>query len=98
VLSCDLLAPNPVAIAAVVDRLRAAAADVVAAVPVVDGHHQWTHMAWRRRALPALETARQAGVRSLQRACADLPLEEVTGLAAADVADADEPRDLPRAR
>jgi molybdopterin-guanine dinucleotide biosynthesis protein A len=95
VLSCDLVAPNPAAIEAVVDRLRDAPAEVVGAVPVVDGHEQWTHMAWRRTALGPLEAARDGGAASLRRACAHLPLELVTGLAPADLADADDPRDLP---
>jgi molybdopterin-guanine dinucleotide biosynthesis protein A len=98
VLSCDLLAPNPAAIVSMVARLHSASPEVVAAVPVVDGHRQWTHVAWRRAALPELEAARLAGVGSLRRACADLPLEPMTELVAADVADADEPRDLPGAR
>jgi len=97
VLSCDLLAPNPAAIESLVTRLRAAAPDIVAAVPVIDGHHQWTHVAWRRAALAALEASRRAGAGSLRRACADLSLEPVTDLLAADLADADEPRDLPGA-
>lgn len=98
VVSCDLLAPNPAALSAIVGRLRAAPAEVVAAVPVIDGHHQWTHVAWRRGAQRPLETARRAGVGSLRRACADLPIVVVTDLVAADVADADDPRDLPGAR
>jgi molybdopterin-guanine dinucleotide biosynthesis protein A len=97
VLSCDLLAPNPAAIESLVTRLRAAAPDIVAAVPVIDGHHQWTHVAWRRAALAALEASRRAGAGSLRRASAGLRLERITDLTAADLADADEPRDLPGA-
>ena len=97
VLACDLVAPNPAAIGTLVGRLRAAAPDIVAAVPVIDGHHQWTHVAWRRAALAALEEARRAGAGSLRRACEGLALEPVTELMAADLADADQPRDLPGA-
>ena len=96
VLSCDLLAPNPTAIASMVARLGAAAPEIVAAIPVVEGRHQWTHVAWRRRAaLTALEPARRRGAASLRRACAGVPLERVTDVVAADVADADQPHDLP---
>ncbi len=83
----------------VVDRLRAAAAGRGRRPSRWwTGTHQWTHVAWRRepRSMP-LEAARRRGVGSLRRACADLPLERVTRLAAADVADADHPGDLPGA-
>jgi molybdenum cofactor guanylyltransferase len=95
VLSCDLIAPNPVAIRHLVDRLGVAPLHVVGAVPVVEGQHQWTHAAWRRAALSPLEDARRSGIASLRRAGADLPLDLVTDLRAADVADADRPGDLP---
>jgi molybdopterin-guanine dinucleotide biosynthesis protein A len=95
VLSCDLLAPSATAIGTLVDRAQAAAPDRLGAVPVVDGHEQWTHMAWRREALDALEEARRRGVGSLRRACADLPLVHVPDLPPTDLADADQPGDLP---
>ena len=95
VLSCDLIAPNPVAIRHLVDCLEVAPPHVVGAVPVVAGQHQWTHAAWRRAALVPLDAARRVGVASLRRAGADLPLDLVTDLGAADVADADRPGDLP---
>jgi molybdenum cofactor guanylyltransferase len=95
ILSCDLIAPNPVAIHHVVDHLARRPPEVMAAVPVVDDHHQWTHAAWRRAALGPLEAAQRSGAASLRTACADLPLDLVTDLSAVDVADADEPRDLP---
>jgi rhodanese-related sulfurtransferase/molybdopterin-guanine dinucleotide biosynthesis protein A len=94
VLSCDLLHPDPDAVAAVVDALAAAGPEVVGAVPVVDGHHQWTHAAWRSEALAALLAAQSAGARSLRRAAATLVLAEVQGLPPASVADADTPDDL----
>ena len=97
VLSCDLVHPNPSAIARVFGVLRAAAPDVVGAVPVVDEQPQWTHAAWRPGALDALEAARRGGATSLRRAAANLPLAWVDALTRADVADADHPRDLPGA-
>jgi molybdopterin-guanine dinucleotide biosynthesis protein A len=97
VLSCDLLAPNPATILHLVERLAAAPTEVVGAVPVVAGHHQWTHAAWRRGALTALGSAQRAGARSLRRACAGLPLALVTDVSPGDVGDADRPGDLPGA-
>ena len=95
VLSCDLLSPSAATIGTLVERVWAAEPDVVGAVPVVDGHEQWTHAAWRREALNALEEARRRGVGSLWRACTDLPLVRVLDLPAPDLADADQPGDLP---
>jgi molybdopterin-guanine dinucleotide biosynthesis protein A len=95
VLSCDLVAPSATTIATLVDQVRAAGPAVVGAVPVVDGYEQWTHAAWRREALDPLQTARQAGVGSLRRACGDLLLARLPDLPAADLADADQPGDLP---
>ena len=94
VLCCDLLRPSSEAVMTIVEALDAAGPDVLAAVPVVDGHHQWTHAAWRSSALPTLEAAYGAGARSLKRGAAGLPLIEVYGLDPAAVADADEPGDL----
>lgn len=94
VLSCDLLRPSPAAVEAVVDALRDADPEVLAAVPLVDGHRQWTHAAWRSGARMALEAAHAAGARSLRRAAGTLPLLEVHGLDPAQVADADIPADL----
>ena len=72
VLSCDLLAPER-------GRGHGAGAgadgraEALAAVPVVDGHHQWTHAAWRRGGARAARGAPTApGVRSLRRAATDL--------------------------
>lgn len=92
VLSCDLLDPR----SAAVERLLAALADDVAGVvPVVDGHHQWTHAVWHRRSLTPLAAAWAAGARSLRRAAAGLPLALVHDLEAGVTADADSPADLP---
>jgi molybdopterin-guanine dinucleotide biosynthesis protein A len=95
VLSCDLLAPSAATIGTLVEQVRAAGPDLVGAVPVVGGHEQWTHMAWRREALDALQEARRRGVGSLRRACTDLPLVRVPDLPPLDLVDADEPGDLP---
>lgn len=93
VVSCDLLHPSPVAMAATVDALRAHPG-AVGAVPLVDGHRQWTHAAWRADAARALVAARDGGIRSLRRAGADLLVFDVHGLDPAALADADEPEDL----
>jgi molybdopterin-guanine dinucleotide biosynthesis protein A len=98
VLSCDLLTPSAAAITTLVERLGTSEPQVVGAIPVVDGVHQWTHAAWRRDALAPLAAARQAGVGSLRRAAAGLTLCEVHGLVPGDLADADDPLDLPGAR
>jgi molybdopterin-guanine dinucleotide biosynthesis protein A len=94
VLSCDLLAPSSDAVGVVVGAL-AGAPEVVAAVPVVDGHLQWTHAAWRTSAAGLLQDRYGGGARSLRRAAADLPVLAVEGIAPAAVADADQPSDLP---
>ena len=98
VLSCDLVAPSSEAIATVVDALARADAGTLAAIPVVDGHRQWTHAAWRTAALARLEAAHAEGARSLRRAGADLPIATVEGISALAVADADHPGDLPGGR
>lgn len=94
VLACDLLAPSPAAIEATVAALRARPG-AVGAVPVVDGHPQWTHAVWRAEAArDALGAAWREGARSLRRASAGLALVEVHDLDPAAVADADTPGDL----
>jgi rhodanese-related sulfurtransferase/molybdopterin-guanine dinucleotide biosynthesis protein A len=94
VLSCDLLRPDPAAIQGLLDALDAAPPGTLGAVPVVDGHHQWTHVLWRRAALTALETARAERARSLRRGAAGLPLCEVRHLDPRSIVDADTPADL----
>ena len=98
VVSCDLRDPNPAVMTATLAALEASAGAMVAAVPVVAGHHQWTHAAWRIEALPLLAEARAAGVASLKRAAAALPITEVHGLSPGALADADTPADLPGGR
>jgi molybdopterin-guanine dinucleotide biosynthesis protein A len=94
VVSCDLVAPSAGAMAEVVGALESAPR-AAAAVPVVDGHHQWTHAAWRTSALPSLRAAREAGIGSLKRGTAGLTLVELVDLPADALADADQPEDLP---
>jgi molybdopterin-guanine dinucleotide biosynthesis protein A len=94
VVSCDLVAPSPAAMAATVQAL-ADHPGAVAAVPVAEGRRQWTHTAWRDRARRTLVDAWERGDRSLREAGADLLVFEVTGLDPVGLADADEPGDLP---
>lgn len=95
VLSCDLLQPTGAVVAHLVSALEAAGPEALVAVPVVDGHHQWTHAVWRRTALGPLARAGERGARSLHRGAADLPRLAVTGLDPRWLADADTPADLP---
>jgi molybdopterin-guanine dinucleotide biosynthesis protein A len=97
VVACDLLRPSPEAMAATVDALHRAPG-AHAAVPVVGGHHQWTHAAWRTAAAGPLAASWADGARSLRRAAAHLVVAEVHGLSPDAVADADEPGDLPGPR
>lgn len=94
VVSCDLVAPDEVAMRATVAALDGSPVGVAGAVPVVEGHHQWTHAAWRVAGLPALEDARASGASSLKRAAERLSIVEVTGLAPEGLRDADTPADL----
>jgi len=94
VVACDLRDPDPGAMAATVAALGASASHVLGAVPVVAGHHQWTHAAWRLDALPVLAAARAEGLASLKRAAASVVITEVHGLDPSAFADADAPGDL----
>lgn len=93
VVGCDLLRPSEAAMAATVAALEGDP-DALGAVPVVDGHRQWMHAAWRARAAEALARARRDGAVSLRHAGRDLALVEVHGLDPEALADADEPADL----
>lgn len=93
VLSCDLTAPDPRAIARTVRARAELAAD--AAVPVVDGRHQWLHAAWDRRVAGILADVFDAGERSLAGAALSLRIATVDGVDPAAVHDADRPGDLP---
>lgn len=94
IVGCDLVAPDAAAMIATVAALDAAD-HAMAAVPVVAGHRQWVHAAWRRRAHAALAGAHRGGERSLRRTAAELAVVEVSGLDPAALRDADEPADLP---
>jgi molybdopterin-guanine dinucleotide biosynthesis protein A len=94
VLSCDLVAPSPDAVRALLEALAAAGPGVLGAVPLIDGHHQWTHAVWRRRALVPLREAQAAGARSLRRGASGLLLRAVDDLDPALLVDADTPADL----
>jgi molybdopterin-guanine dinucleotide biosynthesis protein A len=97
VVACDLVRPDPAALAATVAALeRGAAADPAAdvAVPLVGGRRQWLHAAYRTKALPALAAAYGSGERAVHRAVMALDVVEVTGVDPAAVADADTPADL----
>lgn len=95
VTACDLLQPSHRAMADVVAHLAAAPAGVQAAVPVVDGHPQWTHAAWRATAVSTLDELLALGVSSLRRAAEHLSLVELTDVDPAAVRDADTPAALP---
>jgi molybdopterin-guanine dinucleotide biosynthesis protein A len=97
VMSCDLVAPSSSAMRDTLDVLRATP-DADVAVPVSDGHRQWTHAAWRREAWSVLQERYSAGDRSLRRAAGALVVVEVTTLDAEALADADVPGELPPAR
>jgi rhodanese-related sulfurtransferase/molybdopterin-guanine dinucleotide biosynthesis protein A len=98
VVSCDLLHPSAQGMRTVADALAAAPGDVLSAVPVVEGIHQWTHAAWRASAAAALADLHAAGITSLRRAGSRLVLREVPGLEPSMVRDADRPEDLPGRR
>lgn len=98
ILSCDLTAPSPEAVAAVIDH-AAASEEVDVAVPVVGGRRQWLHAAWRPACLPVLEAAFARGARGPSQAAPELKVEAVPGPAGGwspdDFHDADRPGDLP---
>jgi molybdopterin-guanine dinucleotide biosynthesis protein A len=95
VVSCDLVRPDATAMAATV-RALVEHPGALGAVPIDDGHRQWTHAAWRTDAERALVAAHGRGDRSLKRAGADLLIFELGGLDPEALRDADEPGDLPQ--
>jgi molybdopterin-guanine dinucleotide biosynthesis protein A len=98
VVACDLVAPDPAAMAATVRALAEQPAAGVAA-PRWDGRVQWLHAAWRRpHVRERLAERFAAGERSLHRAVAQagIGLVTVTGVAPDGLADADTPDDLHR--
>lgn len=96
VLACDLLHPDPRAIAALVAEQARRRCDVV--VPVVDGRHQWLHAVWHRRVQPILADLFRAGERSVAGAALAVRMATVADLGRDAVADADRPEDLPDRR
>lgn len=96
VLSCDLLHPDPAAIARLVAERARRHRDVV--VPVVDGRHQWLHAVWHRRVESILADVFLAGERSVAGAALAVRMATVADLGGDAVADADRPEDLPGRR
>jgi len=95
VVACDLLDPDPEAMAATAAAL-AADPEAHVAVPVdAGGIRQWAHAAWRRSAVDRLDAAVATGARSLVRAAGHLTVVEVANLPAEALRDADGPGDLP---
>jgi molybdenum cofactor guanylyltransferase len=91
VLSCDLTDASAIAVRSVVGALGEA--DVV--VPVVEGHGQWLHTAWRRRCQPVLRDAFERGVRAPRHAARSLDVVELLDGDPCWYHDADRPDDLP---
>jgi len=94
VLSCDLVAPSPDAVRALVGA--AGEGDVV--VPTVDGWPQWTHALWRTDAVETLSCVFAAGVRAPRQAVRDLEVVPIAGGDSAWYVDADTPDQLPGGR
>jgi molybdopterin-guanine dinucleotide biosynthesis protein A len=100
VVSCDLVDPDPRAMAATVAALGAEPGAAVAA-PRAGGAVQWMHAAWRRAAArDPLAAAFAAGERSVRRAVGGAGLRVVhpAGIAPAALSDADTPADLDNCR
>lgn len=93
VLACDLTAPDPAAIARLVEHRARSACDAV--VPVVEGRRQWLHGAWDRRTAGILADVFAAGERSLVGAALSLRIATLDDVAPTAVHDADRPEDLP---
>jgi molybdopterin-guanine dinucleotide biosynthesis protein A len=90
VLACDLPRVSAGAIGSILDALG----EDDAAVPTDAERRQWLHGVWRRRCLPTLRAAYEAGERAIHRAAEDLDVRIVAGVAPAVLADADSPGDL----
>lgn len=93
ILACDLIRPSSLGVGSVLGPLSDDTVDVV--VPLINGHAQWMHSAWRVRSLAALSRAFHSGVRAPRHAVADLVVSEVLDADPAWFADADVPADLP---
>lgn len=92
VVSCDLVTPDPAAIAAVVAGRSAVDADV--AVAVAGGRDQWTFAVWHRRLAGPLGWEFEDGERAIRHAVTRAHIERVEVPESA-VRDADTPDDLP---
>lgn len=90
VLACDLPWVSAGAIGRVLDALDQADA----AVPTDGEQRQWLYGVWRRRCLPSMRAAYEAGDRAIHRAVRDLDVRVVAGVSPAVLADADRPGDL----
>jgi molybdopterin-guanine dinucleotide biosynthesis protein A/rhodanese-related sulfurtransferase len=93
VLACDLVSASPLAVAAVVDALRAAP-DAAAAVPMVGGKMEPLHAAWRSSALGAVHEALASGDRAVHGVLARLGAVPVEGLESAWFANVNTPGEL----
>ena len=93
VLSCDLLHPDPAAIAHLVAHRAITDADV--AVAVTAARPQWAHAVWHRRVAGVLGDVFGSGERSLAGATVGLRTELVTLADPRSTQDADRPDDLP---
>lgn len=91
VLACDHVAAAAPAVRSVVGALG----DGDVAVPVVEGHLQSLHAAWRRSALPRIESVFARGDRSVRDALAVLDVVQILDGDPCWFADADTPEDLP---
>ncbi|HEV2811247.1 MAG TPA: molybdenum cofactor guanylyltransferase [Acidimicrobiales bacterium] len=93
VLACDLPAAAPSAVRLVVAALDADP-DLACAIPMVQGHSQPLHGAWRRSSRPEIQAMFDRGERAMHRAIAGLAGIAVHGVDPAAVADVDTPADM----
>ncbi len=91
VAACDLIAPDPAAIGAIVAGLGSASA----AVPVLEGREQPLTAVYGPDALAGLSAAYAEGERSVRRALQRVDVAVIEGVDPDALADADDPSDLP---
>lgn len=93
---CDLLDPQPAAMAALLAALAEAPEEVDAVVPVVDGREEWILSVWRVRGPAAARVVDllTAGHRRLDAVDLVVRAVRLHELPATAVADADRPEDL----
>ncbi|MCB0996636.1 MAG: molybdenum cofactor guanylyltransferase [Acidimicrobiales bacterium] len=94
VASCDLVAPDPAAMAAVVGALGH---DADASIPTIGGRDQYLHAAYRRSLADLLEAAAATGERRLWRALTGIRIVH-PDVPASATADVDSPDDVRRWR